>query len=58
VQRYGTRGAGKLNVAFCPMADHDKGADWLQIGDDIRNPFYGSEMLTCGEVISAVSEVK
>jgi len=34
-------------VAFCSMA---KGS-WLQAGDEIRNPYYGSEMLTCGEFV-------
>lgn len=34
---------------FCSMA-FDDGAAWLQIGDEIRNPFYGSEMLNCGEL--------
>jgi membrane fusion protein, copper/silver efflux system len=56
VQRYGTTGAGNLNVASCPMADNDKGADWLQLGDDIRNPYFGSDMLTCGEVMDTLSE--
>jgi hypothetical protein len=23
---------------------------WLQKGEKIRNPFYGSAMLTCGEI--------
>ena len=31
---------------YCPMAD----ANWLQIGKDIRNPYYGKEMLDCGEL--------
>ncbi|MEZ4815450.1 MAG: hypothetical protein R3A80_09640 [Bdellovibrionota bacterium] len=31
-------------VAFCPMAN----AKWLQKGDEIRNPYYGSSMLECG----------
>ena len=58
VQRFGTAGAGELKLAFCPMADDDNGADWLQFGDDIRNPYFGSEMLMCGEVIRTLSEEK
>jgi membrane fusion protein, copper/silver efflux system len=56
VQRFGAVGAGKMNIAFCPMADNDKGADWLQMGDDIRNPYYGSDMLTCGEIKTTLNE--
>jgi hypothetical protein len=25
-------------------------ANWLQLGKDIRNPYYGKDMLTCGEL--------
>ena len=40
-------GLGKgLHVAYCPMADKP----WLQKGEDIKNPYYGSEMLTCGMI--------
>jgi hypothetical protein len=34
-----------VRLAFCPMANHS----WLQKEEQIRNPFYGSKMLTCGE---------
>lgn len=35
---------------FCPMANGGKGAIWLSEIEDIKNPFYGSSMLTCGNV--------
>ncbi|MEW6321282.1 MAG: hypothetical protein AB1635_09345 [Acidobacteriota bacterium] len=38
-----TLGAG-LRLAFCPMASKT----WLQKEKEIRNPYYGSSMLTCG----------
>jgi hypothetical protein len=38
----------KLYEQFCPM--YDKGTAWLSASNEIRNPFYGSEMLTCGKV--------
>ena len=38
-------GFGELRVAYCPMVDKS----WVQAAGDIRNPFYGSMMLTCGE---------
>ena len=31
-------------VAYCPMAQ----AQWLQLGDTLKNPFYGASMLECG----------
>jgi Cu(I)/Ag(I) efflux system membrane fusion protein len=34
---------------FCPMMNNNKGAYWLSETEDIRNPYYGSAMLTCGE---------
>lgn len=30
--------------AFCPMAP----GKWLQVETELRNPYYGSKMLTCG----------
>jgi len=34
----------------CPMAFDNSGADWLQDHDKIDNPYFGSEMLRCGEI--------
>jgi Cu(I)/Ag(I) efflux system membrane fusion protein len=34
---------------FCPMMNNNKGAYWLSETKDIRNPYYGDTMLTCGE---------
>ena len=34
-------------LAFCPMAD----GGWLQKKGPLRNPYYGSQMLECGEFI-------
>ncbi|HKT79448.1 MAG TPA: DUF3347 domain-containing protein [Vicinamibacterales bacterium] len=33
-----------VKVAICPMNQKP----WLQEGSDIRNPYFGSSMLTCG----------
>jgi len=35
---------------YCPMADSNNGANWLSIEKEIRNPYYGEAMMTCGEV--------
>jgi len=32
----------------CPMAFNNKGADWLQKGDTVNNPYFGASMLRCG----------
>ncbi|WP_420572916.1 efflux RND transporter periplasmic adaptor subunit [Kordia sp.] len=40
----------KLTVQFCPMADNNKGAYWLSDSTQIRNPYFGEAMLTCGSV--------
>ncbi|NJK93812.1 MAG: DUF3347 domain-containing protein [Bacteroidales bacterium] len=39
----------KVYYQFCPMANNDKGAYWLSKTEPIENPYYGDEMLTCGE---------
>ncbi|MCH7408292.1 efflux RND transporter periplasmic adaptor subunit [Belliella sp. DSM 111904] len=35
---------------YCPMAFKDQGAYWLSSEKEIRNPYFGDTMLTCGEV--------
>ena len=35
---------------FCPMAFNNEGGYWLSDQDQIRNPYFGKAMLTCGEV--------
>lgn len=35
---------------YCPMAFDYKGAYWLSDSDEILNPYFGDEMLTCGNV--------
>ena len=38
-----------INYQFCPMARDGGGAYWLSLDSEIRNPYYGEAMLTCGE---------
>jgi len=47
-----------LTVAFCPMALDSKGAKWLQLGERIQNPYFGTDMLTCGSVEGSVKPGK
>lgn len=42
--------AGEVYVEYCPMALNDKGAFWLSNQKEIRNPYFGESMMTCGEV--------
>ncbi len=42
--------SGKIYKDFCPMALGGKGAYWLSSIEEIRNPYYGSKMLSCGKV--------
>ncbi|WP_452600752.1 efflux RND transporter periplasmic adaptor subunit [Pontimicrobium sp. MEBiC06410] len=44
----------KVYSEFCPMADNNKGAYWLSLEKEIRNPYYGEAMLTCGEVKATI----
>lgn len=37
---------------YCPMAGQGKGAYWLSDDKKIRNPYFGSGMLTCGEIMN------
>lgn len=37
-------------VQFCPMADNNKGANWLSLNKEIENPYFGESMLRCGVI--------
>lgn len=43
-------GGQKLYYAHCPMAFDNKGASWVSETEEIKNPYFGDEMLECGEV--------
>lgn len=38
--------SGQYYEAFCPMAK----ASWIQVGKKIANPYFGADMLGCGEI--------
>jgi len=40
---------------FCPMANDGKGASWLSKEETIKNPYYGSQMLSCGKTIEKIN---
>jgi hypothetical protein len=41
---------GEVYLEFCPMANGNKGANWLSNEQEIRNPYFGDMMLKCGSV--------
>jgi copper chaperone CopZ len=38
----------------CPMYDDGKGGDWLSKKSSIKNPYYGSQMLSCGKTVETI----
>src|SRR6185436_3448453 len=42
--------APMVKVFRCPM----KKANWLQLGDETANPYYGSEMYNCGSAVESL----
>ena len=51
---FGHAGPEDLVVAHCPMAFSNRGADWIQRGKKIRNPYFGASMYRCGDVTRAL----
>ncbi|HSG29375.1 MAG TPA: hypothetical protein VLA34_12915, partial [Candidatus Krumholzibacterium sp.] len=49
-EAYGHSGSAPYFLTFCPMANSNKGAFWLQEVDTVYNSHYGSMMLRCGEI--------
>jgi len=41
---------------FCPMANDGKGANWLSRESGVKNPYYGSQMLTCGKTVETIKQ--
>ncbi|ASK29316.1 mercury transporter [Chryseobacterium sp. T16E-39] len=38
----------------CPMYNNGKGADWLSLENEIKNPYFGAQMLTCGSTVETL----
>jgi Cu(I)/Ag(I) efflux system membrane fusion protein len=43
-----------VRLAFCPMANSDQGAEWIQAGTVIDNSYFGESMLSCGEIRATI----
>lgn len=50
----GPETAVSLSHFFCHMVPGN-GGDWMQPGGNLRNPYWGSEMLECGEMVRDLS---
>jgi copper chaperone CopZ len=48
--------AETIYYQFCPMANDGKGANWLSKEITIKNPYYGSQMLTCGKTVETIKQ--
>ncbi|MFM9909225.1 MAG: DUF3347 domain-containing protein [Chitinophagaceae bacterium] len=49
-----TKATDKVYLQHCPMANDGKGADWLSKENTIKNPYYGSMMLSCGKTVETI----
>lgn len=38
----------------CSMYNGGKGANWLSKENEVKNPYYGSQMLTCGSTVETI----
>ncbi len=53
MQAFGSKST-QLYVQNCPMAADGKGANWLSKSNEVLNPYYGEQMLTCGSVLDSI----
>jgi Cu(I)/Ag(I) efflux system membrane fusion protein len=45
---------GIIYQQYCPMTDGGKGGYWLSESEEIKNPYFGEQMLKCGETITKI----
>jgi len=53
LQAFGVAGT-TIYIQHCPMAFNNRGADWLSIEEQIRNPYFGDKMMKCGSVTGQI----
>lgn len=49
-------GGEVLYYNYCPMANNNKGGHWLSEEEEIKNPYFGDEMLNCGETKETIKK--
>lgn len=53
-----TLGVGPSQIVYrlhCPMAFDNRGANWLQSDDEVRNPYFGTRMLKCADQVEMIA---
>jgi Cu(I)/Ag(I) efflux system membrane fusion protein len=55
VKSFGTGGNRPIHLFNCSMAFDNLGADWLQSGSEVENPYWGAMMYRCGEMKETLS---
>jgi hypothetical protein len=48
-------GGRTLYHDHCPMARDNQGALWISELKDVKNPYFGADMLTCGTVEEVIN---
>ena len=48
--------ATTIYYQHCPMYNSGKGGNWLSMDAEIKNPFYGDMMLTCGSTVETINK--
>jgi Protein of unknown function (DUF3347) len=48
------KGADKIYYQRCPMYNSGKGGNWLSKDSEVKNPFYGDMMLSCGKTVETI----
>lgn len=49
-----TKTESPIYYQHCPMANNGKGANWLSTESAVKNPYYGSQMLSCGKTVETI----
>jgi Cu(I)/Ag(I) efflux system membrane fusion protein len=52
---FGPGGSEPVRRFNCPMANGNAGADWLQMGKETANPYFGASMLRCGSQVDSLT---
>lgn len=47
--------SGEVHLAYCPMALNNSGAFWLTTVKEVKNPYFGDSMLTCGSIKETIN---
>jgi Cu(I)/Ag(I) efflux system membrane fusion protein len=54
LKRFGHNLDRPVRIFNCPMAFDGRGGAWLQISEDVQNPYFGAAMLKCGSQTAVI----